>query len=90
MTYLLSTAIEDNHLKIFKNSLRKKVQKGFLYTYFGSLTLAVFNTVKNSIFQDNFSCNFFIRSEILLHSEAHSGPRQILMIEPFAKLAKIF
>ena len=73
------------HIKLFKNSFQKKVQKEIvrlLHPNLNSLIPVVFYSVKISIFHDTLCCNCLI----LLNS----GPCQISLIETFSKLVNIF
>ena len=67
----------------------KRSKKGLLYPHLDSLILAVFYTVKTSIFEDTLLSNFYniVRFDTI---EAHSEPRQIPMIEPFCENSQHF
>ena len=52
--------MEDNHIKVFKNSFWKEIQKRSSYTYFDSLIPALFYAVKVSFFQNSLYSSFKI------------------------------
>ena len=74
VAFIEHSPIGDNHLKIIKDTFWKDVQEMLLYPYFYSLIPALTYALKMPIFQDSFCCNF-LQHLIVLHSEAHLGPR---------------
>ena len=57
IVFVKHSPVGDNHLKY----LEIISGKSLLYPYFDSLIPAVFSAVTDSIFQDNFCCNFLYK-----------------------------
>ena len=58
--FIKHSPMEDNHIKVFKNSSWKEIQKRSSYSYFDSLIPALFYAAKVSFFENSLYSSFKI------------------------------